>query len=219
VRLGILGGTFDPPHAGHLAAARAAASAADLDRVLMVPSALPPHKERPDLTDGYHRFAMVALLAEDEPALAASPAELRRGGVSYTVDTLRGIADAAPGDDLHLIVGSDSFVEMGSWRDLTEILERAAVVVVPRPGPGTRPEGTGLAPALARALREPRTPWPRPLRGRLPHACVIESEPVDVSSTEVRGRARRGDPIAGLVPARVEAYIRRQGLYGPTPCP
>jgi len=214
MRLGILGGTFDPVHAGHLAMARAAASAAGLDRVLLIPCARPPHKERPDLTDPYHRFAMLSMVVPGEPLLAISSMELRRGGISYTVDTLRDLGAAFGGNDIVLIVGSDSFAEMSGWRQHEEILRRAAVAVVPRPGAEPESLRERLSADLTGILgHEPRGPG----RTALPLAFFVRCAPVEISSTDIRNRVREGRDIGGLVPSSVETYIRRQGLYGPSP--
>jgi nicotinate-nucleotide adenylyltransferase len=197
--------------------ARASISAARLDRVILVPCARPPHKERPGLTNGFHRFAMAALAAADDPALAVSSEELRRGGVSYTVETLRAMQRELPGDELHLIVGSDSFLEMGSWKDHDEILSRAAVVVIPRTGSDPGRSRDGLPRTLSAALAEPGSPWPGSLRDALPFASVVDADPVAISSTEIRSQMKNGRSISGMVPPLVEAYVRRQGLYGPSP--
>lgn len=217
MRTGILGGTFDPVHSGHIAMARASVEAARLDRVILVPCARPPHKERTDLTHGFHRFAMAALAASGDTALAVSSEELRRGGVSYTVETLRAMEREMPEDEMHLIVGSDSFLEMGLWKDHEEILSRAAIVIIPRPGSEVGRSRRDLAPVLSSALAEPGTPWPFSPRGALPFASVVRSEPVEISSTEIRNRLRQGRSIDGMIPPLVEAYVRRQGLYGPSP--
>ena len=180
MRLGILGGTFDPVHAGHIAMARSAAAAARLDRVLLVPCARPPHKERPDLTDGYHRFGMLALVVAEEPALSASPIELQRGGISYTVDTLRELRQRHSGADLCLIIGSDSFAELADWKAYEEILGSAAILVVPRPVKEAAPRrpapGLPLLGSAAEGIRSG-------LGNRLPYAALVATDPVDISST------------------------------------
>ena len=217
MRLGILGGTFDPVHEGHLAMVRAAAAAARLDRVLLIPCARPPHKERPDLTDGYHRLAMLALLVPLDPIVSVSSIELRRGGISYTIDTLRDLHADHPRADLLLIVGSDSFAEMATWRDHDEILARVAIAVIRRPGAGAESLQGRLPSSLEKALRPAGAVWPGSFEGMLPFASVAECTPVEISSTEIRNRVREGRPIGGMVPAPVETYIHRQGLYGPSP--
>jgi len=222
VRLGLLGGTFDPVHAGHLSMARAAAAAARLDRVLLVPCSRPPHKERADLTDPYLRFGMVCLATTEGPELEASPIELNRGGVSYTVETLRELGERRPFDSCYLIMGSDSFAEIESWRCHAEILERSAVVVIPRPGMDLETMRRRLSPSIVSILRRPaaldaEAGGVDPGAGEPPFAIAVDTAPVDASSTDIRDRVREGRPIAGLVAPAVEAFIRRQGLYGKTP--
>ncbi len=216
MRLGVLGGTFDPVHNGHLAMARAAIRCALLDRVLMVPCARPPHKDRPDLTDGYSRFAMLVLALMDESSIDASTIELQRGGISYTADTLRLLTTERPRMDLFLILGSDSFVELETWRSCPEILSLAALLVAPRRGI----EGAALrdrAPGLLRGeLLPPGSLVPGAPQPGLPAAALVRMDPVEVSSTEIRSRLRGGRSVSGLVPAPVETYIRRQGIYGTT---
>lgn len=213
MRLGLLGGTFDPVHEGHLVLARVAVETLGLDRLLLVPCARPPHKEREDLTGPYDRFAMLALALAGEPSMAPSHAELIRGGRSFTVETLRQMEERNEGADLYLVVGSDSFIEMTTWRDYREILARAAVAVVPRPGFEPERYRERMEPALASILAAPGEPWPESLAGRLPLAGILAASPPDISSTEIRRRIREGMGIDGLVPDPVKLYIRRHGLY------
>jgi nicotinate-nucleotide adenylyltransferase len=213
VRLGILGGTFDPVHSGHVSMARAATAAARLDRLIMIPCAQPPHKERQDLTNAYHRFGMLALLVTDLPFLRVSPVELKRGGRSFSVDTLAELARRWPDADHYLVVGSDSFAELPTWRRHEEILSRAAVIVVPRHGMEPDSLRSQLPPELAEILRPPGAPWPDHLAGNLPFAGLVDSPALEISSTEIRRRVAQGQPIANMVPPPVENYINRQGLY------
>jgi nicotinate-nucleotide adenylyltransferase len=213
MRLGILGGTFDPVHVGHLAMARAALAGARLERILMIPCNQPPHKDRPAITDPYLRLGMLALLVPEEPLLTVSTVELRRGGVSFTVDTLRELGELHPGSDLFLVVGSDSFAEMTIWRANEEILSRAAVIVLLRPGIDEAALRSGLVPDLSSILRPAGAPWPERLEGNLPLAGIVDMEPVDVSSTEIRRRVTAGSSIEGLVPPAVSEFIKRQELY------
>ncbi|HXI04361.1 MAG TPA: nicotinate (nicotinamide) nucleotide adenylyltransferase, partial [Candidatus Saccharimonadales bacterium] len=171
MKLGILGGTFDPVHNGHLALAEAAARRAALDRVLLVPCARPPHKDRTGLTDGYQRYAMLALAADGSPGLAVSPLELLRGGISFTAETLGEISAERPGADLFLLVGSDSFVEMETWRDLDRILALAAVLVLHRPGAGARDPVDAAPAALKGRILPPGEALPAPARQALPLAA------------------------------------------------
>jgi nicotinate-nucleotide adenylyltransferase len=209
----LLGGTFDPVHNAHLGMAKAAVEHARLDRVLMVPCAQPPHKTSPDLTDGYHRFAMLALAVGSEPTLAVSPLELRRGGISFTVETLRRLSGDEPDRGLFLIVGSDSFAEMDTWREMPEILSLAGLVIVPRPGWGRREIEEQASPALRKILLPAGAACPEPAGQGRPFGLLVDMKAVEVSSTGIRNSVREGRAISGLVPAPVETYIRRQGLY------
>ena len=213
MRLGILGGTFDPVHLGHLAIAQTAMKAASLDRVAMIPCALPPHKDRAGLTDGFHRFAMVSLLVPGAQGIAVSALELLRGGVSYTVETLLELSRRVPKPDLFLLVGSDSYAELPTWRSPEQILSLAAIVVIPRGEDGEAELRRSLPRELSSILLQPGEAWPASLEARLPLAGIVSGKPVPISSTEVRRRVARGESIAGLVPEPVAAYIERQELY------
>lgn len=189
-RLGILGGTFDPVHCGHLLLARHVLEALHLDRVLFVPAAEPPHKSEVP-TPPEHRWRMVCAAVEGHHRLEASDLELRRPGVSYTVDTLRRLRDEGPADERFLIIGADNVPELESWHDPEGILALATVIA------GTRVE-SGALPAGALADRVER----------------VDTPVFDISSTEIRRRVRAGLPVRCLVPEAVEGYIADHGLYG-----
>ena len=131
---GVLGGTFDPVHLGHLHAARCVRFAFELDEVLLVPSAVPPHKSRPGIASPEHRLAMARLAAEGEPGLSVSTVELDRGGVSYTIDTLTELSAARPHAQSLFIVGTDAFLELRTWREPDRLVRTFDLVVVDRPG-------------------------------------------------------------------------------------
>lgn len=185
--LGILGGTFDPVHLGHLRAAEAVREALGLERVLFVPSAEPPHRERP-AAGSLDRFAMVALATAGHAAFVASDLELRRDGPSYTVDTLESL-DGGGGDDRPvLILGSDALADLPGWHRASRVLELARVAVVARPGAGAG-GATGI------------------------EVERVEAPLLEVSSTEVRSRVRRGLGVRYLVPDAVADYITKRELY------
>ncbi len=192
----MLGGTFNPPHNGHLAAARHAASALELDLVLMVPVNVPPHKPLEDDPGMEHRIAMCRLAFDGQPGLQVSLLEVRRPGPSYTVDTLRDIHDSDPAADLTLIVGADMARTLAQWHEPSQLLSLASVAVAERDGAAQR--------EIAGELRD------LPTAGRL---TFLDMPSVDVSSSIVRDRVARGEPIDGLVPADVAAYIAEHGLY------
>ncbi len=209
-RLGLLGGTFDPVHLGHRAAGRAAAQALALDEVRLVPSREPPHRVVRPHAPEHHRFAMAALLALDEPAWTVSDVEVRRTGTSYTFDTLTELraAGLAP-TQIFFLIGADAFAEIATWSRYPAVLDLAHFVVVARPGVALPDVQAGL-PFLAQRLTEAAA-----LPGRLtPGIALLDAHTPDVSSTDIRGRAAQGQSLTGLVPAPVERYIRRHGLYG-----
>lgn len=199
-RLGILGGTFDPIHFGHLDAADAARRALQLDRVLLIPSFDPPHRPADPMASGFHRFALVALAIQGNDALSASDMELTRTGPSYTADTLRAVARQGwRPSQIFFILGSDAFAEIATWREYPAVLDAANFVVIARPG-------TTLDAATA------RTPS---LRGRLGQSIfLVEARTRDVSSSTIRARLATRQPIDDLVPAAVARHIAAHHLYG-----
>jgi nicotinate-nucleotide adenylyltransferase len=213
---GILGGTFDPIHRGHLAVAQAVERALGLEHILLVPSRVPPHRVRPGVSI-YHRFAMVALAALTADALAASDLELDADEPSYTtvlLDRLQEEGHAA--SQMVFITGADAFAEIASWRRYPAILDQCHFAVVSRPG-----RSAGLLPPslTAHASRvvvvppdEARTES-HPALALTPRVFLIEAETPDVSSTEIRARVRSGAGLDDLVPVAVAEYIRRHALY------
>ena len=195
MRLGILGGTFDPIHNGHLAAAEAAVECAELDQVLFVPTGNPPHRP-PAVASGADRLEMCRRAIEGEPRFAVSDIELKRDGPSYTVDTLRALRGANPHAELFLVLGWDAASQLRSWHQPVEVLALAPIIVISRPGriePGTADiEAAALDPA--RVILCPRaTPA--------------------ISASEIRWALLIGESISGLVPPAVERYIAAHHLY------
>jgi nicotinate-nucleotide adenylyltransferase len=213
-RVGILGGTFDPIHVGHVAVAEAACAALALDQVLFIPSHHPPHRRVEPFASGYHRFAMVALALADAPGLLVSDVELLASDWSYTSVTLRRL-HAAAFDALQLffITGADAFAEIATWKDYPAILDLANFVVVSRPG-----QPAAAMPDRLPMLRE-RMVLQRPGTDRTAERAIgtriwlVEAPTPDVSSTEVRHRVRADEPVAGLVLPAVAHYIERHHLY------
>ena len=197
MRVGILGGTFNPPHEGHLALACAALDQLGLDRVLLMPVATAPHKAVPDDPGGDVRAELCRLAVGDDPRLGVSTVELDRGGTSYTVDTLRAFRRERPGDELTLIVGADMAASLPGWREPAEILRLARVAVAQR-------AGTERSEVLA------------VLAGLEGGGSVefFDMPPADVSSSAVRARVAAGQSLEGLVPAAVATRIVDLGLYG-----
>jgi len=193
--LGILGGTFDPIHVGHLAAARAAVECADLDRVLFIPSAQPPHRGAA-AASAADRLAMTRLAVEGDSRFDVSDIEVGRGGVSYTADTLTELHRAHPEDDLFLILGWDAARLFSTWHEPERVSALASVVIVGRPGtqtPGpSEVAAAGLDPA--RVIN-----------------CFVETP--DVSASELRELLAAGESAAGKVAPAVERYITSKQLY------
>jgi nicotinate-nucleotide adenylyltransferase len=181
-----MGGTFDPIHFGHLRAAETAREALQLDQVLFVPAAQPPHREAP-LASPQDRFAMVGLAAAENARFVASDVELLREGPSYTVDTLGTLRSACPSDQLVLIVGSDTFPEMRSWRDAQRVFELSEVAVVARPG--------SAAPGAGERVRS------------------VAGPALEVSASAIRRLLRQRRSVRYLLPERVADYIEQRGLY------
>jgi nicotinate-nucleotide adenylyltransferase len=189
-RIGLFGGTFDPPHIGHLLAASSALESLGLDRVVLIPARRQPLKADTRMAESVHRLAMCERLAECDPRISVDPIELDREGLSFTVDTLRAYRASRPAADLVLLLGEDAAATLPQWKEPEAIVALARVVVMTRDGGGaTLPSG----------LRVER----------------VATRRVDVSATEVRSRVREGLPIRGFVPDAVAEYVVEHGLYGP----
>ena len=216
-RVGILGGTFDPIHEGHLAVAEAACTALGLDEVLFIPSHHPPHRRVEPQASGYHRFAMVALAVADRPKFLASDVELRAADWSYTSVTLRRLhATAFDALQLFFITGADAFAEIATWKDYPAILDLANFVVGSRPGLSAALIPDRLPTLRDRMIMKRDADAHREAGADRPAATriwLVEAPTPDVSSTEVRRRVRAGEPFDGLVPRAVERYIARHHLY------
>ena len=198
---GILGGTFDPVHAGHLALAHEARTVLGLDHVLFVPNADPPHKLAADVTPAIHREAMVARAIEAEPAFVLSRLELERPGPSYAVDTVAELAERSRAEgrpEPWFILSAEVLDDLDTWREPLRILDLCRMAVAPRPGAGR----------LDRAWLTDHYP------GREDRFRLLPGPQLDITATDIRERVRRGLPIADLVPRPVAEYIRDHGLYG-----
>jgi nicotinate-nucleotide adenylyltransferase len=189
VRIGLLGGSFDPPHNGHLLAAGDAFEALSLDRLVFIPTAVQPLKTHQDAAAPEHRLAMVRLLISDDPRFGVDAMEIDRGGLSYTVDTLSAYASESASAELFWLVGADVVRSFARWREPKRITELATVVVLQR---------TDEAPDLGSIPGTPR---------------CLATRRIDISSTEVRDRVKKGRSIRGFVPDAVAAYIAAKRLY------
>lgn len=191
MRIGLLGGSFDPPHNGHLLAAGDVYDALDLDRMLFIPAAVQPLKAGQASATPDQRLMMVRLLIGHDPRFEVSAVEIERGGLSYTVDTLTTLAAAWPSSELFWLVGSDVPKSFPKWREPERIVELATVVVMERSGSGELPDLSAMP--------------GRPL--------ALQTRRIDISSTEIRQRVKAGKSIRGFVPDAVAEYIEAERLY------
>lgn len=205
-RIGILGGTFNPPHVGHLALARHARSELRLERVLLMPANLAPNK--PAVSDDPgpgHRLRMCRLAVAQESGVETSALEIERGGTSYTVDTVQAIHDAHPDAELTLIVGADTARTLPGWREPRRLLGMlTSLAVAERDELDLEETRAELTPLMARS---------EPGADRAPRLMALRMAPVAVSSSAVRRRIAAGEPVVELVGERVAAYIAEHGLY------
>ena len=208
-RIGILGGTFDPIHWGHLEAAFAAETALKLQRLLVITSHVPPHRETPQASS-YHRFAMVALAVAGRNGWRAADLELRLDTESYTADTLRMFHDRgyAPAE-LFFIIGADAFTEIASWKDYPRVLESAHFAVVSRPGFPVDDLPHRL-PTLAERMVKPPLDEISHLETTI---ILIDAPTSSVAATQIRDKRAHGETIAGMVPDPVRQHIEQHGLY------
>jgi nicotinate-nucleotide adenylyltransferase len=193
--IGILGGTFDPVHNGHLAAARQLLGVADLGQVWLMPNATPPHRTAAPVAPAEDRMRMVELAVAHHEGLLPSRLEVDRGNVSYTIDTMRQLVRDYPGQRFTLLIGSDAALQIRSWRDADALLDEGNFVIFNRPETALAPQTLhelGFAPARSR---------------------IVHLDTPAIAAHQVRDRLARGAPIDDLVPAAVADYIRTHQLY------
>ncbi|MFT7721964.1 MAG: nicotinate (nicotinamide) nucleotide adenylyltransferase [Roseateles sp.] len=195
MKLALFGGSFDPPHLGHLAFARCALDALAPDRLLWLPAGKPWQKAGRVLADGAHRAAMIECLIAGEPRFAVDARELHRAGPSFTADTLQEFAAEHPGAELLLLIGQDQYARLPTWHRVARVIELATLVVVPRAGEAVAAP-PGLGPHRLRVLALPDIP---------------------LSSTAVRDAVARGEDIRPMVGTEVERYIASHRLYEKKP--
>ena len=201
MRVGILGGAFNPPHTGHLVGAQEALVQLELDKVVFMPVGRAPHRELQGDPGAEARLEMVELAIADDERFEVSRAELDREGLSYTADTLRDLVEQSPDDELFLILGGDQAAALGAWHEPERVLSLATVAVVERPMWSRNAIGIKI--------------------GRLPGADRIrylDMPILQISSSQIRRRVAEGRPVRYLVPERVARYIEENGLYG-SPAP
>ena len=217
MRIGVLGGTFDPIHLGHLDAARAARHALALEKVLILPSQIPPHRARLPHASGYHRFAMAAIAMLDDPSFVVSDLELERRGPSYWYDTLRSLQEMGwSPEQLFFITGVDAFAEIATWHAYPAVLDAGHFVIVTRPGHSPDAVRARLPQLASRFVEASAFGHDHGEGGVVRTSLIFVDAPTtDVSSTEIRRRLQAGGPLAGLVPDAVDRYIRQHQLYAP----
>ncbi|HEX6047743.1 MAG TPA: nicotinate-nucleotide adenylyltransferase [Gemmatimonadaceae bacterium] len=215
MRLGIFGGTFDPPHVGHLIAASDAFEHLSLNRLVFVPAAVQPLKVgRSSAASAAHRLAMVRLMMGSDPRFGIDPVEVDREGLSYTVETLRGFRVQFPLAERYFLVGADVLSSFAKWREPREVLALATLAILTRrdDDPPSSSDIEGARPLPQAGATEPAVP--DTLAGEVAARSVrVPTRRIDVSSTEIRDRVRCGRPIRGFVTDAVAEYISSHGLY------
>jgi nicotinate-nucleotide adenylyltransferase len=191
VNVAVYGGTFNPPHYGHLIVAESVRETLRLGRVIFIPTSTPPHKGIQSLAPAADRLAMTKIAIEGNDMFEASDIEVSRGGLSYTIDTLRAVASRHPGTRLKLLIGADNVFDFEGWKSPSDILDIADLVVMTRPG---------------YEVRKSRPAFP-------PHASLVTVPGIGISGTDIRRRVKFQQSIRYLVPPAVEEYIRRHRLY------
>ncbi|MDD2417599.1 MAG: nicotinate-nucleotide adenylyltransferase [Oscillospiraceae bacterium] len=197
MKIGVFGGAFDPIHHGHLRLACEFASRLSFDRVIIIPSSIPPHKLRSDMASAQDRIEMCRLATKGNPLFLVSDIEIERGGVSYTADTMNRLAEKYPDSQLFLIMGADMFLTLGSWNRFEDIAKNAVLCAAQRNGSGTQ------------KLEE----YAEILQKRGARCIIEEISELSASSTDIRRRIQMGESLEGLVPPPVEKYIKQRGLY------
>ena len=219
----MFGGTFNPIHFGHLLVADEVCETLGLDRVLFVPAAHPPHKPSTDLAPARDRFDMTALAVREHPRFEVSDVELRRSGPSYTVETLAALA--RPDADLFLLIGSETFLDLLSWKEPGQVARLARLVVVPRNRTSFDPDAPAAQkvlaalglPAFTRVPVEGRDGATTAERAPGPGPLLVHASSLPISGSDLRRRARAGRSLAYRMPAPVAAYIHDHGLYRAAP--
>ncbi|HOS69755.1 MAG TPA: nicotinate-nucleotide adenylyltransferase [Bacillota bacterium] len=198
-RIGIMGGTFDPIHYGHLAAAEAARVEFGLSKVIFIPAGSPPHKQSQKISDAEHRYSMTALATSSNSGFEVSRLEVDKAGITYTFNTmkeLRSIYGEAPA--IYFITGADAVLELLTWYKIGELLTLCKFIAVTRPGFDIRKLEQKIAEITSKYDGE---------------IICLEVPLLEISSTDIRERIRNGKPVKYLLPEEVEAYIHRNGLY------
>lgn len=201
-RVGVMGGTFDPIHTGHLVTAEEALHQFGLDEVLFVPSAQPPHKEDRESLDPESRYIMAVIATATNPRFRVSRLELERPGPSYTIDTVRELRRLyGPNTEIYFITGADAILEILTWKEPEKLLREAMFIAATRPGYDLK--------RLEESLPEEE----KARHAENPRVLVMEIPALAISSTDIRRRVREGRPITYLVPQGVKEFIEKNGFY------
>lgn len=197
-KIGIMGGTFDPVHYGHLVSAEGARYHFGLEKVIFVPAARPPHKTDRSISEPAHRLSMTGLAIASNPYFEVSALEVERAGLSYTIDTVRALAGMYSGAKIYFITGADAVLEILTWHQVDELLQMAVFIAATRPGYRLEDITQKLEGLSTAALK---------------NIAVMEVPALAISSTDIRRRVREGRPIKYLLPETVEEYIVTNNLY------
>lgn len=198
-KIGILGGTFDPIHIGHLIVAETVVQECSLDKVVFIPTGIPPHKSNYKVTSSNFRYDMLKIAIEGNESFDVSTMEIDRQGITYTIDTLQAISrEPYGGDTLNFIIGGDTLMEVGGWKDAAKVVKLCRLIVYQRPGFNEE-----------KVMKEAER-----LRRLLGASVIFVNGPLlEISSTEIRQRIKKGKSIRYLVPQKVEEYIYSHNLY------
>lgn len=199
MRIGIFGGTFDPPHAGHKKYADEVRNKLSLDNLIVIPTAAPPHKQKKTSTTAEDRLNMLRLLFEKDSGVLVSDMEITRGGRSYTFETVTLLREQYPDDELIFILGSDMLLSFHTWKNPDVILEKVKICAVARDGE--------ISEKMLGEYAEKHFP------GKKERFIICDFEPIEISSTEIREKVKNGLSVEGLVDAQVMEYIKEKELY------
>ena len=213
-KIGLFGGTFDPIHCGHVKAAESVQQIFAFDRILFIPSYIPPHKESVDVASAEHRLKMVELALSSFDRFSPSSIEIDARGTSYSIVTLNRIKEMFPQTDIYFLLGIDAFLEIETWKDYEDVLEQCSFIVMSRPGYCLDDAKRTLTEKYNQRMVEIKKTVRKTNEGLFSHKIYLCPIPtMDISSSEVRERVGKNQPIEGMVPKNVENYIKERGLY------
>jgi nicotinate-nucleotide adenylyltransferase len=213
-RIGLFGGTFDPIHNGHVKAAERVQDIFSFDRILFIPSYIPPHKESGNVASAAHRLKMVELALTSFERFSPSSIEIDAKGTSYSIVTLSRIKKMFPETDIFFLLGVDAFLEIETWKDYSDVLEQCSFIVMSRPGYCLGDAKGTLTEKYNQRMVEVSEPMLKDKKGFFNHKIYLLSiQSLDVSSSEVRERVGTHQSIVGMVPESVENYIKERRLY------